>query len=300
MPYTVDNLHFQSSDDGSGSVFARVSSEQAGWKYLNMVALRLEAGKTFGITVDDYEYLAVILGGVCDIHTNHGDFVDVGRRPDVFTGMPYAIYMPRNTEFEIEALTDDFAMASCWASTDQDHKVKLITPKESQTQIHGGGSATYQVNTIIEPGFDCHRLTAREIYTPGGNWSHYPPHKHDTHTEKNGSVSEAALEEIFFYKHDKPNGFSVQRIYTDDNEIDATITAKHNDVVIVPKGYHTMSSAHGFTTYSLNFTAGSTQSLAHTIDPRFAWLSETWTNKDPRLPIVHRGMEPYDDPSTET
>ena len=173
--------------------------------------------------------------------------MDVGRRPDVFTGMPYAIYMPRNTEFEIEALTDDFAMASCWASTDQDHKVKLITPKESQTQIHGGGTATYQVNTIIEPGFDCHRLTAREIYTPGGNWSHYPPHKHDTHTEKNGTVSEAALEEIFFYKHDKPNGFSVQRIY-DDNEIDATITAKHNDVVIVPKGYHTMSSAHGFTT----------------------------------------------------
>ena len=74
MPYTVDNLHFQSSDDGSGSVFARVSSEQAGWKYLNMVALRLEAGKTFGITVDDYEYLAVILGGVCDIHTNHWRF----------------------------------------------------------------------------------------------------------------------------------------------------------------------------------------------------------------------------------
>lgn len=296
MPYTVDNLLFPASQDLNASVFARVSAEQAGWKYLNMVALSLGTGKTFGITVDEYEYLAVILGGVCDIHTNHGDFLDVGRRTDVFTGMPYAIYMPRKTEFEIEALTDDFAMASCWAATDQDHKVKLITPKDSKTEIHGGGSATYQVNTIIEPGFDCHRLTAREIYTPGGNWSHYPPHKHDTHTEANGVLSEAELEELFFYKQDKFGGFSLQRIYSDDGEIDATITAKHNDVVIVPKGYHTMASPHGFTTYTLNVTAGSAQSLAHTIDPRMAWIPETWTGKDPRVPIVSRGMEPYDEP----
>ncbi len=297
MPYTADTLHFPSSNDLSASVFAKLSAEQAGWQYLNMVALSLEAGKTFGITVGDYEYLAVILGGVCDIHTNHGDFVDVGRRPDVFTGMPYAIYMPRNTEFEIEALTDDFAMASCWAATDQDHKVKLITPKDSKTQIHGGESASYQVNTIIEPGFDCHRLTAREIYTPGGNWAHYPPHKHDTHTENNGTITEAALEELFFYKFDKFSGFGVQRVYTDDAEIDATITAKHNDVVIVPKGYHTMASPQGFTTYTLNVTAGSAQSLAHTVDPRLAWIPETWTNKDPRLPIVTRGMEPYEPPT---
>ncbi|MEL6310630.1 MAG: 5-deoxy-glucuronate isomerase, partial [Chloroflexota bacterium] len=182
--------HFPATDDPSASVFARVSSSQAGWNYLNMVALRLEAEKTFGITIDDYEYLAVVLGGVCDIRTNRGDFLDIGRRPDVFTGMPYAIYMPRNTEFEIEALTDDFAMASFWASTDQDHALKLITPKDSKVQVHGGGSATFQVNTIIEPGFDCHRLTAREIYTPGGNWAHYPPHKHDTHTEANGNLTE--------------------------------------------------------------------------------------------------------------
>jgi len=294
MPISPDKLLFPASTDLSASVFARVSAEQANWNYLNMVALSLEAGKTFGITVGDYEYLAVILGGVCDIHTSHGDYLDIGRRPDVFTGMPYAIYMPRNTEFEIEALTDDFAMASVWASTDQDHKIKLIKPKDSNIQIHGGGSATYQVNTIIEPGFDCHRLTAREIYTPGGNWSHYPPHKHDSHSEKNNTVAEAALEELIFHKFDKPNGFALQRIYTDDAEIDATLTTKHNDVVIVPKGYHTMASAHGFTTYTLNVTAGSAQSLAHTLDPRLAWVPETWTYTDPRLPMVNHGMEPYD------
>jgi 5-deoxy-glucuronate isomerase len=290
-----EKLHFPSNEDPNISVFARVSAEQAGWKYLNMVALRLEEGKTFGITVGEYEYVAVILGGVCDIHTSRGDFQDVGRRPDVFTGLPYAIYLPRNTEFEIEALSDDFAMASVWANTDQDHPIKLITPKDSKIQLHGGGSASYQVNTIIEPGFACQRLTVREIYTPSGNWAHYPPHKHDTHTDSNGSVSEAALEEIFYYKMDRPSGFAVQRIYTADKSLDATITAKHNDIVVVPKGYHTMASGHGFTTYTLNATAGSAQSLAHSIDPRLAWVQETWQGKDPRLPLIDHGFEPYEE-----
>lgn len=298
MEYTAEKLYFPTVEDASASVFSRISAEQAGWQYLNMVALRLDAGKTFGITVGDYEYAAVILGGVCDIHTNQGDYLDIGRRPDVFTGMPYAIYMPRNTEFEIEALSDDFAMASCWSPSDRDLPLQLITPKDVQIDIEGGGNASHQVNTLIGPDFNSHRLTVREIYTPGGNWSHYPPHKHDTHTEHNGSLKEAALEEIFFYKIDRPNGFAIQKIYSDDGSIDATLTVKHNDLVIVPKGYHTMASAHGFTTYTLNITAGSARSLAHSIDPRYQWISERWLHKDPRLPVVDHGMEPYQAPES--
>jgi 5-deoxy-glucuronate isomerase len=300
MDYTADKLHYVSSDDPTASVFARVSAEQAGWKFLNMVALRLETGKTFGITIDQYEYAAIILGGVCDIRTNRGNFEDVGRRPDVFTGMPYAIYMPRNTEFEIESLSDDFAMASCWVPTDQDHPVKLITPQDVSVEILGGGNASYQVNTVIAPGFGCHRLTVREIYTPGGNWSHYPPHKHDTEVKAvNGSINESEQEEIFFYKLDRPHGFALQRIYTDDGSIDATINVAHNDVVIVPRGYHPMVSAHGFTTYTLNIMAGAAPSLAHTIDSHFKWVHETWLSKDPRLPTVDHGMEPYREPETD-
>lgn len=287
-----EKYHFPASSDENSSVFARLSAEQAGWQYLNMVALRLETGKTFGITINQQEYIAVILGGVCDIRTSRGDFLDVGRRFDVFTGMPYAIYMPRNTEFEIEALSDDFAMASCWCPSDKDYPIKLITPQDSQVQILGGGNATYQVNTIIEPGFQCQHLTVRETYTPGGNWAYFPPHKHDTHKEDaKGIVLEAALEELCFYKFDRPDGFALQRIYTDDS--DTTILAKHNDVVIVPKGYHTLTTAPGYTSYSLNVTAGSAQSLAHTPDPRYKWIHERYTFQDPRLPIVDHGMEPY-------
>jgi 5-deoxy-glucuronate isomerase len=204
--------------------------------------------------------------------------------------MPYAIYMPRNTEFEIESLSDDFAIAMCWVPTDQDNPIKLIHPEDVSLEIVGGGNATHQVNTIILPEFASQRLTVREIYTPSGNWSHYPPHKHDSDTQ-----TESAQEELFFYKVDRPDGFALQRIYTEDGSIDANITVRHNDVVIVPKGYHPMVSAHGYTTYSLNIMAGSEASLKHTVAPQQKWVSETWLSKDPRLPMVDHGMEPYRD-----
>lgn len=296
MAFTADDLLVRSNDDLSSSVIARVAAKQAGWDYLNMVALSLRAEETFGITVDQYEYVAVILGGVCDIRTNRGNFVDVGRRPDVFTGMPYAIYMPRNTEFEIEALTDDFAMASCWVPTDQDHPLKLITPRDVTMELVGGGNASYQVNTIIPAGFNSHRLTVREIYTPGGNWSTYPPHKHDADlTDDSGAAQEADLEELYFFKLDRPYGYAMQRIY--DDEMDVTVTARHNDIVLIPHGYHTVAAAHGYTAYSLNVTAGARPSLTHTIDPRYQWIPQTWHSKDPRLPVVDHGMEPIDPPN---
>ena len=300
MAYTVDQLHFPAVDDTNASVFARVSAEQAGWQYLNMVALRLETGKTFGITIEQYEYVAIILSGVCDIRTSKGDFLDIGRRFDVFTGMPYAIYMPRETDFEIEALSDDFAMASCWSPTTEDHPIRLITPQDVQLSVAGGRNASHQVNTIIGDGFDCQRLTVREIYTPGGNWSGFPPHKHDQHQQDStGNVAETASEELIFHKIDRPDGFALNRLYSDDGTIDTAITAHHNDVVVVPKGYHMLTSAPGYTTYTLHVTAGSAQSLAHTVDPRYRWIHQRYTHVDPRLPIVDHGMEPYIPPTDE-
>lgn len=300
MDETGTKLHIPAID-GTASVFARASAEQAGWQYINMVALRLETGKTFGITIDDYEYVAIILGGVCDIRTSRGDFLDVGRRPDVFTGMPYAIYMPRQTEFEIEALSDDFAMASCWVPSTQDHPIKLITPRDVTSELVGGGNASYQVNTIIPPSFSSQRLTVREIYTPGGNWSHFPPHKHDRDVRSaQGELLESAQEELCFYKLDRPHGFAMQRIYTDDGRLDETITVQHNDIVLVPRGYHPMVSAHGYSTYTLSITAGAESSLAQHEDPRYGWVRQTWLHKDPRLPLVDHGMEPFDDGATET
>jgi len=293
MQYNAENLLVKAQDTGESGTFARVRSSDAGWDYLNMAALRLNKGETYSGSVGQNEHVSVILGGRCHIRTTRGDYLNLGRRPNVFSGMPWALYLPRDVDFEIEALTDNLEVASCWVPTDQDHPPQLITPEMSEIEIRGGGNATRQINGIIPPGFDCHRLVCVEVYTPPGNWSSYPPHKHDVHrVNDKGELLEADLEEIYFYKIDLPNGYAYQRVYNDDRSIDALVMAQQHDAVLVPEGYHPVVSAHGYTTYYLNFLAGSAQSLANSDDPDYAWVKSTWTHKDPRLPIVHYGMEP--------
>lgn len=293
MQYTAETMLVHSKDEGKSGIFASVSAEQAGWEYLNMAALRLARGEKYEGSTGDHEHASVILGGVCHMRFSGGEFLHIGRRPDVFSGMPYAVYLPRNTDFEIEALTDGFEVASCWVPTDRDYPAQLVTPKDSPIELRGGGNASRQINGILSPGFNCHRIVAVEVYTPSGNWSSYPPHKHDVHREDaQGNLLEADLEEIYFYKFDRPGGYAYQRVYNDDRSIDAVMMTQQHDAVLVPEGYHPVVSAHGYTTYYLNFLAGSAQSLANSDDPDYAWVKDTWTFKDPRLPIVDMGMEP--------
>ncbi len=292
MQYNSENLLVKSRDTGQPGVFARVRPVDAGWEYLNMAAIRLNAREPYSGSTGEHEHVSVILGGHCNFRTSKGEYLNIGRRPDVFSGMPYAVYLPRRTDFEIEALTDDLEVASCWVPTDEDHPARLITPADSKIEIRGGGNATRQINGIVPPGFDCHRIVCVEVYTPSGNWSSYPPHKHDVHrVAEDGTVLEADLEEIYFYKIDKPDGYAYQRVYTLDGRIDALMRAQNHDAVLVPEGYHPVVSAHGYTTYYLNFLAGSAQSLANVDDPQFTWIKDTWTEQDPRLPIVSHAME---------
>ncbi len=287
MQYTASNLLVHSNDTDRTGIFAQVSAEAAGWQHLNMAARRLNRGEVWAANTEGYEYGHVILGGKCHIHSTAGDFVNIGDRKDVFSGKPYAVYLPRNTAFEIEALTDGFEVASCWVATDEDHPAQLVTPASSAVELRGGGNASRQINSIFPPGFNCHRLVCVEVYTPSGNWSSYPPHKHDIHrVDAAGNLIEADLEEIYFYKLDKPGGYAYQRVYTDDRRIDALMMAQQHDMVLVPEGYHPVVSAHGYTTYYLNFLAGSAQSLANSDDPEFAWIKAEWPPLDPRLPIV--------------
>ncbi len=287
MEYTSKNLLIRSQDTGGTGVFAQVSAEQAGWDFLNMAARRLNMGDTWSGSTGDFEYAHVILGGTCTIHTSQGDFKHVGRRRDVFSGMPYALYLSRGVDFEIEALSDGFEVASCWVPATEDHPARLVTPKDSAIELRGGGNASRQINSILPPGFDCQRIVAVEVYTPSGNWSSYPPHKHDIHrVAPDGKLLEADLEEIYFYKIDRREGYAYQRVYTGDHSIDALMLARNHDAVLVPEGYHPVVSAPGYTTYYLNFLAGSAQSLANSDDPAYAWVKGSWGEIDPRLPVV--------------
>ena len=292
MIYTAETMLVKSQDTGGSGVFARVKAEEAGWDYLNMAALRLNNGERYSSNVGEFEHVTVILGGRCHIRTSQGEYLNLGRRPNVFSGMPWALYLPRNVDFEIEALTDNLEVASCWVPTDENHPAQLVTPQDCKIEIRGGANATRQINGILPPGFDCHRLVCVEVYTPSGNWSSYPPHKHDVHREDaNGNLLEADLEEIYFYKINPADGYAYQRVYNDDRSIDGLMLAQNHDAVLVPEGYHPVVSAHGYTTYYLNFLAGSAQSLANVDDPQLAWVKDTWTEQDPRVPLVNHDMD---------
>jgi 5-deoxy-glucuronate isomerase len=276
----------------TGGEYHHVTPESAGWEHLHFSARRMKRGEEWRADTGDFEYGLVILGGTCSVRSSRGEWEKIGRRPNVFTGMPYALYLPARTTFSVTASSVELDLACGCCRSEGNHPPQLVTPEKVPIEIRGGGNATRQINSIFPPGFNCHRLVVVEVYTPPGNWSSYPPHKHDVHRLNTaGQLIEADLEEIYFYKLDKASGYAIQRVYTSDLRIDEVIVARDRDVVLVPEGYHPVASAHGYTTYYLNFLAGSAQSLANMDDPEHVWIKQTWKEKDPRVPLVTLAME---------
>ena len=130
--------------------------------------------------------------------------------------------------------------------------------------------------------FPANKLIVVEVYTPSGNWSSYPPHKHDVHNPP----AEVDLDEIYYYRMNNPAGYAYQRLYTRDGKRDVTLTVRDGDVVLVRDGYHPVVAGHGYDLYYLNCLAGSARSLASTEDPQHTWVRSMWKEMDPRLPLV--------------
>jgi 5-deoxy-glucuronate isomerase len=293
MQYTSSNLVIHPAPSPDPDLIVQVTPENAGWEHIHFQSRRLAKGKTWSFETGPNELGLVLLGGVVRVTSNRGQWESIGGRPNVFAGLPHALYLPRGTSFTVEATTDcEFGVA--WTLSEKDTQPRLVTPKDIIIELRGGDNASRHINRILPPGFPCSHLVIVEVYTPGGNWSSYPPHKHDVQKVKpDGAVSEADLEEIYYYKIDRPEGYAFQRVYTDPESplqqagqpIDAAVMVRNNDVVLVPEGYHPVASPPGYTTYYLNVLAGSHQSLAATDDPQFAWVKGTYKTRDPRVPI---------------
>jgi 5-deoxy-glucuronate isomerase len=272
--------------------YIQVTPGTAGWDHLSFAARRMDRGDTWDFETGENELALVVLGGTCKVTSNIGKWTDLGRRPNVFAGMPYTLFLPSETRFTVETESQSLDIAYGWCAAKEAYPSQLVKPSQVEIEIRGGGNVTRQINKMIPPGFPCSRLVVVEVYTPSGNWSSYPPHKHDEHiVDESGNVLEADLEEVYFYKMDRPEGFAYQRIYTPDRRIDEVILARDSYLVLSPQGYHPVVAAPGYNCYYLNMLAGSAQSLAATDDPEHAWVKETWRDKDPRLPLVSMDME---------
>jgi len=291
--YDSNNLVIHPGNSADPDVVVEVTPELAGWDYIRFQLRRLNAQSCWTFTTGNCELAIVVLSGRISVESNRGQWQHIGERSSVFSGLPSALYLPRHTSLTVSAETlCEYAVAL--APTDQDHEPRLVTPRDIEVEIRGGDNATRQINSILPPGFPCHRLVVVEVYTPSGNWSSYPPHKNDIHKiDHTGKVVEADREEIYFYKLDPSQGFAFQRIYTDPESplhragypIDAGLVVQNNDIVLVPEGYHPVASAPGYTTYYLNVLAGSAQSLANSEDPRHSWVKESYQSCDARVPI---------------
>jgi 5-deoxy-glucuronate isomerase len=257
-----------------------VTPEASGFEYLTFRARRMARGEVFLGNTEANELGLVILGGSCSLSSPAGSWSHLGSRANVFGGMPTAVYLPIRTEFTITAETD-CEIAFCYCRAEEKYPAKLITPDEVEVEVRGGANATRQINHIIKPEFAAHRLLVVEVYTPSGNWSSYPPHKHDAHNPP----GEVDLEEIYYYKIDKPEGYAIQKVYTPDRRIDATLTVRDGELVLIPEGYHPVVAAHGYNVYYLNALAGSARSMAASDDPDYAWVRAEWREKDPRVPL---------------
>ena len=268
-------------------IYQEILAEDAGWEFLNFNARILKKGQVWKDFTGENEYGIILLSGDYSVKTDQGKWKTKNGRKHVFDGIAHTLYLSRNTKFELTAESEILDIALGWCETTEDHPAQFKEPTKSVIEIRGGDNATRQINSLIEPGFDCQRLVSVEVYTPSGNWSSFPAHKHDERIlDNDGNLIEARLEETYFYKTNKPQGYAIQQIYTSDRSLDEIAVARNNDVVMVPKGYHPVVAGHGYNIYYLNFLTGSDQSLANTNDPDHEWIYDSWSGKDSRIPMV--------------
>ncbi|HVV20470.1 MAG TPA: 5-deoxy-glucuronate isomerase [Pseudonocardiaceae bacterium] len=264
-----------------------VTPESAGWTYCGLRVVDLAPGESVGFDTGSQETVVLPLSGGCVVTCGDAEFTLTGRA-DVFAGPSDFAYVPiGSTATVTTAGGGRFALPSARAD-------KRLEPRYGPVdgvpvELRGAGRASRQVNNFCTPEtFDADKLIAVEVLTPGGNWSSYPPHKHDEHT-----ATERRLEEIYYFEISGAHGVGYQRVYTsgEGREIDVVREVRSGDVVLIPHGYHGPSMAPpGYHMYYLNVMAGpdSERVWLFSDDPRHAWIRDTWAAEevDPRLPFT--------------
>ena len=282
MVPAVPLLHHsrQLSADASG-VLLDVTHEQAGWPLIHFTVRQIAAGASFRADTGAQEACFVLLSGHCRARWRGGPSCELGPRADVFAGYPHALYVPAGSHVEIDAI-DRSEVADCRAPSTAATAPRLVGPEACGFEIRGGGNATRQIVDILPPSFPADRLMICEVFTPSGNWSSYPPHKHDA----DNPPDEADLDEVYYFRMRQPGGYAFQRLYSADGSHDQTFTVTDGDLLLIHEGYHPFVTAYGYDAYYLNVLAGSRRSMAAADDPRYARFRSAWPPPDPRVPVV--------------
>ena len=258
-----------------------VTPERAGWRYLSFAVHALREPMQVGL--EGHETAVVILGGG---GARVGD-LELPGRASVWDGLPSAAYLPPGCVATVSPLGRfvTVAVANSPASGRETPAAPVrIGPEDVTVEVRGAGNATRQINHIITPEFAADRLEVVEVYTPSGNWSSWPPHKHDT----DDMPREAVLEEVYSYAFRRPEAWGIQRLYRRDGSRDLLWAVRDGETVMVTDGYHPFVATHGDDAYYLNALAGDHRTMACSFDPALDHVRDAWAlmEPDPRVPLV--------------
>jgi 5-deoxy-glucuronate isomerase len=276
-------VHSIKLTSGKSGELLHLSRQDAGWEWMSFLVRRVAEGEVWENRSDSEERGLVLLGGRCTVDWGTGPRT-IGQRANVFDGLPYAVYLPAGCGARFTAETE-CELAGCSVPSSARLEPRLVTPKDVTVSLRGGGNASRQIVDVMRPDFPADKLILVEVYTPGGNWSSFPPHKHDVHAPP----GEVDLDEIYYYRMRQPAAYAHQRLYTKDGTRDVTLTLHDGDLVLVRDGYHPVVAGHGYDIYYLNCLAGSARSLANTEDDDHTWVRSSWKEIDRRLPMVGGG-----------
>jgi 5-deoxy-glucuronate isomerase len=264
-----------------------VDPAEAGWAYSGLRVLELAAGGSMSFDTGADEMLVLPLSGGCTVSCD-GAAATLDGRPSVLSGPTDFGYLPVGSSVRVSSVDGGrFALPAARAERRLDFRVQPAG--KVPVELRGAGSCSRQVNNFCTPeAFEADRLIACEVLTPAGNWSSYPPHKHDE-----DRPGESVLEEIYWFEV-AGDGPAYQQVYGTSSVLAEVRTG---DVVLIPSGWHGPSmAAPGYDLYYLNVMAGPGAERSWLIcdDPAHAWVRGTWAEQeiDPRLPFGTAQHEP--------
>src|SRR6266436_4893709 len=242
--------------DQNARFLLNITPETAQWKYISFKVAKLRPNETIEADTATHEVA----------------------RKDLFRELADVAYLPPRTKYKLEAI-ESFEVAVGGAPAECKLPSRIIRRNQIPSAVRGGANAERGVSTLADSDELTERLVVYEIHTPSGNWSSFPPHRHDT--RDNSSYHE----ETYYYRFLPENGFAIQRIYTRDTDLDVAIPVQHGDVVLIHEGYHPVVKAPGTNAYYLNFLAGDVRKISAVNDPFYDWVSKNWEGNPIEIPL---------------
>jgi 5-deoxy-glucuronate isomerase len=235
---------------------------------INLGLVELGVGESENLVGDGEELLIVVLSGVVDVTVDGQPLGRAGGRASVFQSPGYAVYAPPGARTVLTAVEGSVRLAVCGAplADEPAAAARIIGPDDQRIADVGDGNWARTVRTMLGPEHPAGRLLVGETINPPGNWSSYPPHKHDTHEPPR----EVQLEEVYFFQTEPAEGFGIQLRYKDGDE--ECFTVRNGDTAAIKNGYHPVVAAPGYRLYYLWVMAGQGREMSPYLDPAHAWV----------------------------